>query len=80
MGRDVLLVQRFDRVPGTKQRRALVSALTILELDELMGRYASYADLAQVVRERFTDAPATLARAKTRTQTLTTVNDLHPCT
>jgi len=60
MGRDVLLVQRFDRVPGTKQRRALVSALTILELDELMGRYASYADLAQVVRERFTDAPATL--------------------
>jgi len=32
------------------------------------------------VRERFTDAPATLARAKTRTQPLTTVNDLHPCT
>jgi len=80
MGRDVLLVQRFDRVPGTQQRRALVSALTILEPDELMGRDASYADLAQVVRERFTDAPATLARAKTRTQPLTTVNDLHPCT
>jgi serine/threonine-protein kinase HipA len=60
MGRDVLLVDRFDRVPSTKQRRALVSALTILELDELMARYASYADLAQVVRERFTDARATL--------------------
>lgn len=60
MGRDVLLVERFDRVPGTGRRRALVSALTILELDELMARYASYADLAQIVRERFTDARATL--------------------
>lgn len=60
MGREVLLVERFDRVPGTLQRRALVSALTILELDEMMARYASYADLAQVVRERFTDARATL--------------------
>jgi serine/threonine-protein kinase HipA len=60
LGRDVLLVERFDRVPGTRRRRALVSALTILELDEMMARYASYADLAQVVRERFTDARATL--------------------
>ena len=60
MGRDVLLVERFDRVPGTRQRRAMVSALTMLELDELMARYASYADLAQIVRERFTDARATL--------------------
>lgn len=60
LGRDVLLVERFDRVPGTSERRALVSALAILELDELMARYASYADLAQVVRERFTDARATL--------------------
>jgi len=60
MGRDVLLVDRFDRVPGTKRRRALVSALTILGLDEMMARYASYADLAQVVRERFVDARATL--------------------
>ncbi|MDQ3722781.1 MAG: HipA domain-containing protein [Actinomycetota bacterium] len=60
MGRDVMLVERFDRVPGTKQRRALVSALTMLELDEMMARYASYADLAQIVRERFTDARRTL--------------------
>lgn len=60
MGRDVLLVERFDRVPGMRQRRALISALTILELDELMARYASYADLAQIVRERFTNARATL--------------------
>jgi serine/threonine-protein kinase HipA len=60
MGREVLLVKRFDRVFGTKQRRAMVSALTMLELDELMARYASYADLAQIVRERFTDARASL--------------------
>ena len=60
MGRDVLLVERFDRVPGTKRRRALVSALTILGLDEMMARYASYSDLAQVVRERFVDARGTL--------------------
>ncbi len=60
MGRDVLLVERFDRVPQTKQRRSLVSVLTILELDELMARYASYADLAQIVRERFVDAQTTL--------------------
>jgi serine/threonine-protein kinase HipA len=45
MGKDVLLVERFDRVVGTSQRRALVSALTILGLDELMARYASYRDL-----------------------------------
>lgn len=60
MGRDVLLVERFDRVQGTRQRRALVSVLTILGLDELMSRYASYADLAQIVRERFADARSTL--------------------
>lgn len=60
MAREVLLVERFDRGPGTAQRRAMVSALTILELDEMMGRYASYADLAQIIRERFTDARRTL--------------------
>ncbi|HEY4811386.1 MAG TPA: HipA domain-containing protein [Solirubrobacteraceae bacterium] len=38
MGRDILLVDRFDRMPETKQRRALVSALTILGLDEMMAR------------------------------------------
>jgi serine/threonine-protein kinase HipA len=60
IGRDVLLVDRFDRTQRAKQRRALVSALTILGLDEMMARYASYAELAQVVRERFTDATSTL--------------------
>lgn len=60
MGREVLLVERFDRRARSRQRRAMVSALTILELDEMTARYASYADLAQIVRERFTDARATL--------------------
>ncbi|MGC9222186.1 MAG: type II toxin-antitoxin system HipA family toxin [Solirubrobacteraceae bacterium] len=60
LGRWALLVERFDRVPGTRRRRAMVSALTMLELDELMGRYATYADLAELIRARFTDAQATL--------------------
>jgi serine/threonine-protein kinase HipA len=56
-GRDVLLVERFDRVarPGGAARRAMVSALTLLELDELMARYASYEDLTHLIRHRFVD-------------------------
>jgi serine/threonine-protein kinase HipA len=60
MGRDVLLVERFDREASTGARRAVVSALTMLSLDEMMARYASYADLAEIVRRRFVDARATL--------------------
>jgi serine/threonine-protein kinase HipA len=61
-GKDVLLVERFDRVlKGDEwQRRAMVSALTMLELDEMQARYASYQDLAEKVRFRFTDPNATL--------------------
>ena len=60
LDKPVLLVERFDRVPGTAQRRAAVSALTILQLDELAARWASYADLAQAVREAFTKPAETL--------------------
>lgn len=62
LGKDVLLVERFDRAnePGGETRRAIVSALTMLELDEMAARYASYADLAQIVRERFSEPRATL--------------------
>ena len=60
LGRYALLVERFDCIPGTHRRRALVSALTMLELDEMMARYASYADLAELIRARFSDAQATL--------------------
>lgn len=58
LGRDALLVERFDRPAGG--RRAMVSALTILELDEIEARYASYANLANQIRARFTEPTATL--------------------
>lgn len=59
-GKDVLLVERFDR-PGGGQRRHLVSALTILGLDEFTGAgCGSYADLADHIRQSFTSPAATL--------------------
>jgi len=60
LSKEVLLVERFDRPPGTSCRRAAVSALTILALDELSPLYASYANLAQEIRRRFTDPRRTL--------------------
>lgn len=51
LGRPVLLVDRFDRTPGEVTRRSIVSALTILELDEIAAGWASYADLAQALRQ-----------------------------
>lgn len=62
-GRDVLLVERFDRhrrVDGAWERRGMVSALTLLELDEMMAPYASYQDLADIVRHRFQHPKASL--------------------
>ncbi|HEX4709136.1 HipA domain-containing protein [Phenylobacterium sp.] len=61
-GKDVLLVERFDRerVETGWRRRAMVSALTILELDEMQARYASYQDLAEAIRFRFADPNPTL--------------------
>lgn len=55
LGRDVLLVERFDREPGSRRRHALVSALTLIGLHELHARYATYPDLADVIRHRFVD-------------------------
>ncbi len=48
-GKEVLLVERFDREPAVTgwRRRAMVSALTLFGLDEMQARYASYADLAE---------------------------------
>ncbi len=51
LGRDVLLVERFDRAPGGC-RRIVVSALTMLGLPEALGRYATYFDLADVLRSQ----------------------------
>jgi len=61
-GKDVLLIERFDRIKAATgwQRKMMVSALTMLELDEMMARYASYTQLAEIIRYRFTDAPETL--------------------
>lgn len=62
LNKDVLLIERFDRERTTDgwRRKALLSALTLLELDELMARHASYADLADIVRQRFTSPRGTL--------------------
>ena len=61
-GKDVLLVQRFDRakVEGGWTRKAMVSALTMLGLSELQAHHASYVDLAQIVRARFVAPRKTL--------------------
>jgi serine/threonine-protein kinase HipA len=78
LGKDVLLIDRFDR-PAAGGRRAMVSALTILGLDEVGARYASYADLAQVIRSRFTDPLPTLRELFSRItfNILTGNNDDH---
>ncbi|KKC34023.1 type II toxin-antitoxin system HipA family toxin [Devosia psychrophila] len=62
-GKDVLLIERFDRqwVMGEGwTRRAMVSGLTLLSLDEMMARYASYQDFAEIIRLHFRDPRATL--------------------
>lgn len=59
MGRDVLLVERFDRGPGG-DRKMMVSALTVLGLAEVEARYATYHDLADVIAERFANPSRSL--------------------
>jgi serine/threonine-protein kinase HipA len=60
--KDVLLIERFDRRHANDgwTRHAMVSALTMLGLDEMMARYASYEDLAEIIRHRFNDPKDTL--------------------
>ncbi len=60
--KDVLLIERFDRVPKGDQwaRKAMVSALTLLGLDDMRARYASYETLSEIIRHRFTDPKHTL--------------------
>lgn len=55
LGRSVLLIDRFDRTrtPDGWARRIVISALTMLELHEMQARYATYYDLADVIRARF---------------------------
>ena len=60
--KDVLLIERFDRIPARDGwlRKHMISALTLFELDDMTARYASYEDLAEIVRRRFRDPSATL--------------------
>lgn len=55
LGRDVLLVERFDR-PGGGRRRMMVSALTMLGFGDFLGaRYSSYTDLLDMLRRHGRD-------------------------
>ena len=60
--KDVLLIERFDRenTAAGWSRKAMVSALTLFGLHEMTARYASYEDLAEIIRHRFTHPKATL--------------------
>ena len=60
--KDVLLIERFDRIHTGQdwQRKSMASALTLLGLDEMMARYASYQDLSEIIRHKFANASATL--------------------
>ncbi len=62
LGKDVLMIERFDRVDTRtgKARRLMLSGLSLLELNEMEARYASYSELADRVRQRFTEPQATL--------------------
>ncbi len=61
-GKDVLLIERFDREFKNAGwvRKLMLSALTLLNLDEMTPHYASYEDLAEIIRHRFTHPKATL--------------------
>ncbi|WP_426565342.1 type II toxin-antitoxin system HipA family toxin [Angustibacter sp. McL0619] len=55
LGRDVLLVERFDR-PGGGRRRLMISALTMLEFGDFLGaRYSSYLEVLDVLRRHGRD-------------------------
>ena len=60
--KDVLLIERFDRIYSDKgwQRRGILSALTLLGLDEMMSRYASYEQFAHIIRYNFENAAKSL--------------------
>ena len=60
--KDVLLIERFDRehTENGWLRRSMISALTILELDERLAAHASYPELAEKIRQRFSNPKQTL--------------------
>ncbi|NBL00525.1 MAG: type II toxin-antitoxin system HipA family toxin [Erysipelotrichia bacterium] len=62
LGKDVILIERFDRykVKSGWARKSMVSALTLFGLSDMMARYASYKDFAEIIRQRFIEPKATL--------------------
>jgi serine/threonine-protein kinase HipA len=66
--KDVILIERFDREKSKQgwTRRAMVSALTLFALDEMMARYASYETLAEIIRHRFANPKETLVELFSR--------------
>ncbi|MCL1075633.1 type II toxin-antitoxin system HipA family toxin [Shewanella dokdonensis] len=61
-GKDVLLVERFDRAKkdGQWARRPIVSALTLFGFSDMEARYASYETFAEIIRTRFEKPKETL--------------------
>ncbi|WP_035775478.1 HipA domain-containing protein [Arthrobacter sp. H5] len=55
LGKEVLLVRRFDR-DGAGGRRHVVSSLTMALTDEMYARYVSYPQILDVLREYANDA------------------------
>ncbi|MGP9740172.1 MULTISPECIES: type II toxin-antitoxin system HipA family toxin [Halomonas] len=68
LGKDVLLIERFDRMKTADGwgRHIVLSALTLLGLDEMMARYASYEDLAHRIRSKFNQPGKTLVELFSR--------------
>ena len=62
LNKEVLLIERFDRRLSAAgwERRFMLSALTLLGLDEMMARYASYEDFAELIRRKFSNVSKTL--------------------
>ena len=67
--RDVLLVERFDRLPvagGGWIRRAMVSALTWTQEHEMSAHHITYPMLAEIIRRKFYDPRQTLVELFSR--------------
>lgn len=66
--KDILLIERFDREKTAEgwTRKAMVSALTLFGLDDMMARYASYETFAEIIRHRFDDPKGTLVELFSR--------------
>lgn len=66
--KDVLLIERFDREYKKKNwfRKPVISALTMLGLNEMEARYASYEDFAVYIRHHFKEPKKTLRELFTR--------------